>query len=149
MPEKKKERNLDDLELEVDLEKSAAGFGVITMGELRKFIKDQKLMPTDLFSTVDVLEDPIMKGAVADGVKFEKAYEQELAIREEKKMETKDNNFDILPGGDTPTKKEQEKKIPSKEEEEIEDLMPAGGETLERKTNNEGDQGEDDDLQPG
>lgn len=58
-------RKLDDsLELEIE------DGGVMTMRELREFIKEQKLSPSDLFDKFDILEDPMMKEAVEEQTKF-------------------------------------------------------------------------------
>jgi len=138
-----KKKLSDDLELEVDLEK-CAGFGVLTMREIRQFIKDQKLSPTDLFNRFDVLEDPIMKEAVEEGVKFEIAYKNEESLRETKKMDKENKEIDIeidlgipgqQPSSEQPKKKPEEKEEPL--ESDKEDLLPPGEPSKDNKDDQE------------
>jgi len=123
-----KKKLSDDLELEIE------SGGVMTMRELREFIKEQKLSPSDLFNKFDLLEDELMKEAVNEKADFELEYRDQEAQRELEKMDKEDkehkeelNNVDLLPEGSVPVgpEKKQEKKEKSSEDKEG-DLLPPG-----------------------
>lgn len=155
MPKKKLS---DDLELEID------NGGVMTMKELRTFIKGQKLSPSDLFTVYDILEDELMKEAVKEQTNFELAYRDELSRREVEEMSKEDkeyeeelNNVDLLPEGDAvPSSGQREEKKPAEKKPDEEkkppedkegDLLPPGEKESSEST--EDDQGNEGPLLPG
>jgi len=135
----------DDLEIELD------GGGSMTMRELRRFIKVEKLSPADLFSEFDILEDPMMKKAVEQQTNFELEFRDSEAQKEIEKMDKEDKedkdeikDFDLLPEGSIPSglEKRQEKKEKPEEGKE-DDLFPPGDKGSSEDTEeDEGDQGE-------
>jgi len=138
----------DDLEIELD------NGGVMTMKELRRFVKVEKLSPSDLFSEFDILEDDLMKKAVEKQTEFELEYRDELSRKEIEKMDKEKDedelsNVDLLPEGDAPAGPERRQRKKEKPEEGKEDdLFPPGGGSSETE-DDEGDQGGEGELLPG
>ncbi|MCK4431283.1 MAG: hypothetical protein KAW19_08255 [Candidatus Aminicenantes bacterium] len=128
---------------------------VFTVGELKKFLREEGLKPSDLFNKHDLLQDPELKEAIDQGVEFELEYRDQQAeeeLNEEMKKEKEEDekeNFDQLPGGDISPSSPGKRQRKRKESEEEEELFPPGGESSEDTEDDQEDDQGNDNLMPG
>jgi len=136
---------MSDKRLKDDLEIVSDDGKTIKLGELRKFVKSEKLSPSDLFSESDIIDDPGIKNLVKDQVDFELEYRDSQAqeetnkqLKEEVEEEKKREKF-----------KEKKKEIDEVKDNDF-DLMPpgAGGESSGEDKGGDDDQGGSPDLLP-
>jgi len=130
---------------------------IFTIGELKKFLAEEKIKPSDLFDDYSLQEDSKIKKMIAERAEFELEYRDRESQREVDKMEKEKEeieekegkNFDLLPGDAPPSRseKEREKKGESEEDKQEGDLLPPSD--SDESSESEGDQKDEEPLLPG
>lgn len=83
----------DDMKIETDSKK------IFTVGELRKFLSEENIKPSDIFASEKLHDDPQLKKHIEQQVEFELHYQNQKLNEEMDKEIEEDEKRTLIPEG--------------------------------------------------